>query len=99
MSYEKKWSYEVSQFTTSERLKQKRYRGTWRWNVGYMDNLMPSFPIFSVVQSSHDHKKLKLGNGFKGPVIATKAEAIKQAQIALADAKRKDAEKDQQKKH
>jgi len=93
MSIEKKWSHEVSQFTTSERLKQKRYRGTWRWDVGYTDNIMPSFPIRFVEKASHGYTRLKSGTGFKGPVIENKMVAIKQAQIALASAMIEDAER------
>jgi hypothetical protein len=86
--YVKNWSCEISRF--SQKLKQVRYRGTWRWNVGYTDNLMPSFPIFFVDKSSHGYKKLKYGTGHKGPVIKTRAEAMRQAQAALTEAKAND---------
>jgi len=92
MAYVKNWSWEVSQFTKSTKLKQARYRGTWRWNVGYTDNLMPSFPIFMVEQSSHGYVKLRYGSGSKGPVIKTKAEAIRQAKAALIKVKAADEE-------
>ena len=86
----KRWSCEVSQF--SQKIKQPRYRGTWRWNVGFTDNLMPSFPIFFVEKSSHGYVKLKYGSGSKGPVIKTRAEALRQAKAALAKAKASDKE-------
>ena len=89
--YVKNWSWEVSRF--SQKIKQTRYRGTWRWNVGYTDNLMPSFPIFFVEESSHGYKKMKHGTGHKGAVIKTKAEAMRQAKAALTKAKALDEKK------
>jgi hypothetical protein len=83
--YVRNWSYEVSAF--SRKVKQPRYRNTWRWEVGFVDNLMPSFPIFTIMKSSHGYKRLKFGSGHKGPVIKTKAEAIRQAKAALKEAK------------
>ena len=79
--YVRNWSFDVRQF--GNKVKQPRYRGTWYWDVGFVDNIMPSFPIFTVIKSSHGYKKLKLGHGRKGPVIKTKAEAIRQAKAAL----------------
>lgn len=86
--YSRNWGYEVRQF--SQKVKQPRYRGTWYWDVGFTDNVMPSFPIFTVIESSHGYKKLKLGHGRKGPVIKTKTEAAMQARAALAEAKLKE---------
>jgi len=90
-NYVKRWSCDISQF--SQKVKQPRYRGTWRWDVGFTDNLMPSFPIFMVEKSSHGYKKLKSGTGHKGPVIKTRAEAMRQAEAALTKAKELDAKK------
>lgn len=87
-NYIKRWSVEVGKFR--DKHPQKQYAGTWWWTSGWQDNLMPSFPIFFIDQSSHGYRKGGRGNLRKGPVIKTKKEAVAQAYEAMDAAKAKD---------
>ena len=80
-SYKRYWQVEVGQF--HKKIKPSKYNGTWWWNAGYTDNLMPSFPIFMVEESSHGYVKGQLGKARKGPIIKTKAEAMRIGTIAM----------------
>jgi hypothetical protein len=90
MQVKKKWSVQVGQFSNNKTI-QPRYHGTWYWDIGYTDNLMPSFPIFFVEESSHGYaRNKKHRNARKGKVIVSRVQAMHDANKALRKAEKED---------
>jgi hypothetical protein len=71
------YGYEVYQFRAGTL--PEKYVGTWYWNAGDSD----SFCFFIETQSHRRDYKAD-GKPFSGPVIKTRAEAIRQAKAAAA---------------
>jgi len=67
--------------------KPAKYSNTWFWDVGYSSQLIRGFPLFHIEKQSHGYRKGTKWQSRKGPIIKSKAAAIRQAKAAMAKLK------------
>lgn len=72
----RRFGFEVLRFRN---VNPDEYNGTWYWNAGDDDGF-----CFFIEASSHTRDYKAEGKPYSGPIIATKAEAMKQGRAAAA---------------
>ena len=73
------FGWEVTQFR-HESVRPKKFIGTWSWAVGDSDGF-----CFFVEAESHKRNYKAKTKPYRGPIIATRAEAIRQAKAKAAE--------------